>query len=905
MNLKRYALFLLLTAFCLPALAQRDTVSLNTIVTKTSKQIATYPFEKVYLHLDKPYYAAGDTIWFKAYVTMDNHLPTQISNVVYVDIANGQDSISRLLKLPIVNGVASGSLPLLPADFRQGNYHLRAYTAYMRNYEPEYFFNKNVVIGNAVQNEVATNASFKSTVNGGATKVNAAITYKEQSNTLLSNKKVTWTVVSNGEEISKGKGTTDANGILTAEFTGSAGPIKNGTLVTVIDMGNRKAVTSSFPLKNFVGGNDIQFFPEGGELITGVRSKVAFKAINNNGTGTDVKGDVTDNTGTVVATITSAHLGMGFFAFTPEEGKTYKANVTYTDGNKGSYDMPRIRTSGINLSAYNNDPENLTIKISANSTYFQANQGKVYYIIAQSGGAVFFAAQTSLTSAIYSAAIPKSKFPTGLVQLTLLTDHGVALSERVVFMQHNDALNLSLTSAAKSYTTRQKVRLAVSAKNKTLPVAGNFSISVIDETKVPFDESSETTILTSLLLTSDLKGYIEKPNYYFGKDAAAADNLDILMLTQGYRRISYRNIIAGKAPNITILPEQNGLEVSGVLRNSTGMTISKGYVKLQVPSKNFFAESVTDMVGNFRFSKLNFADSSKVIITGRASNTPSRNLVVTANDETYQYPSKNNMTGDEVVNIDSTFKDYLQNSKRRYDNLHILKEVVIKSTVIKPASHSNFPALTGLPALADQTVDGSRLKGCNNLMTCLPSMLLGVTVDNNIIYLARNYNSDKKPMQVFLNGMPVDFTSLSTVSVAEVDNIEVFKNTGVSGIDAQYGTAGLVEITLKKKEKGTKVSFAQLQELIPPPNILTIMPLGYAINREFYSPKYDVIKTGNLGGDLRTTIYWNPKVVTDKTTGATFVEFYNADGRGTYKATIEGMDADGNLGRYVYRYTVK
>jgi hypothetical protein len=119
-------------------------------------------FEKVYLHLDKPYYAAGDTIWFKAYVTIDQHSPTILSNIVYVDIANNQDSITRFLKLPVVNGVANGNIALTPADFKQGNYHLRAYTAYMRNYDPDYFFNKNLVIGNPVDKTVATNIAFTS-----------------------------------------------------------------------------------------------------------------------------------------------------------------------------------------------------------------------------------------------------------------------------------------------------------------------------------------------------------------------------------------------------------------------------------------------------------------------------------------------------------------------------------------------------------------------------------------------------------------------------------------------------------------------------------------------------------------------------------------------------------------------
>jgi hypothetical protein len=866
MNFKKIILFVFSIIVFAPAFAQKDTIGLATIVTKTSKLITSYPFEKVYLHLDKPYYAAGDTIWFKAYVTIDQHSPTILRSIVYVDIFNGQDSIMRYLKIPVVNGVGFGNIALNTNDFKQGNYHLRAYTAYMRNYDPDYFFHKNLVVGNPVDKEVVTNVSFRSdAAAAGLTKITASIVYKEARESLpLLNKKISWTVVSaTNDEITKGKGSTDVNGNFRAEFSGAAAALKGASLVAVIDLGNRKTVTSTFALKLAASPKDVQFFPEGGELIIGVRSKVAFKAVNNNGLGIDVKGTVTDNEGTVVANLTSQHLGMGIFAILPETGKTYKVNIDYADGTKAVYDLPRIKASGINLSVFNNDADNLNVKISANTPYFELNQGKVYYIIAQNGGAVYFAGQTTLTSPVYSASIPKSKFPTGVLQLTLLTDHGVALCERVAFIQHNDALNLTVSSLAKAYNTRQKVRLNISAKNKTLPVAGTFSVSVIDETKVPFDENAETTILSSTLLTSELKGYIEKPNYYFiSKDASAAENLDILMLTQGYRRLSYRNVITNKVPQIAVFPEQNGLEITGTLRNNTGMTIGKGYLRLQIPAKNFYAETTTDMVGNYKFSKLNFNDSSKVIINGR-NNVNGKNLAVTANPETFAYPSKNNMAFDEVTNIDSTFKPFLLNSLRQYNSTHQLKEVVIKATNIKKPGHTDFSAFTGLPMLADQQISGASLRNCNNLYLCLQSYILGTTIDENKLYFMKNYNSsDKKPIQIFVNGMPVDLLYLNGVAVSNVESVEVFKTPGFSGIDDLYGTSGIVEINLKKQEKGTKISFAELQELIPPPYILTMTPVGYAVTREFYSPKYDVPKPGTLGGDLRTTVYWSPKVTT-------------------------------------------
>src|ERR1700712_3030677 len=107
MSLRKFAsIFILLITATLTVLAQRDSVSLNTIVTKTDKLVAEHPFEKVYLHFDKPYYAVGDTIWFKAYLTVGpRHQFWGLKNILYVNIINSRDSLIKTLKLPAISGI--------------------------------------------------------------------------------------------------------------------------------------------------------------------------------------------------------------------------------------------------------------------------------------------------------------------------------------------------------------------------------------------------------------------------------------------------------------------------------------------------------------------------------------------------------------------------------------------------------------------------------------------------------------------------------------------------------------------------------------------------------------------------------------------------------------------------------
>jgi len=354
---------------------QRDTIGLNTVISRTIKYVNAFPAEKVYIDFDKPYYAAGDTIWLKAYVTVDLHLPTVLSKIAYVEMYNDQDSLTASLKLPLVNGTAAGSIPLPVQVYRQGNYRLRAYTNWMLNFDPAYLFNKIITIGNPVESDVQTQVTY-TTNRGAQPTVTARIFYKDARGQPYADKKVNWRVEASHDDVTKGKGNTDANGYLTVTLPPIPSiTLSSATLITDMDMGDRKQTTNSFSLKSAAPNRDVQFFPEGGQLIAGVPSKVAVKAIKADGLGTDIKGTVTDNDGKTVATFTSQHLGMGVFTMQPEAGKSYKANVTFPDGTQGNYELPRVQASGITLSVTSSDPENINVKIFANDQYFQANQG--------------------------------------------------------------------------------------------------------------------------------------------------------------------------------------------------------------------------------------------------------------------------------------------------------------------------------------------------------------------------------------------------------------------------------------------------------------------------------------------------------------------------------------------------
>lgn len=892
-----FTAFLLITLSTQFSASAQDSVKLNTILKKVKRLADEQPIEKVYLHFDKPYYAVADTMWFKAYVTIEQNIPSPFSKIVYVEVLNAKDSLVKTIKLPLKNSVGYGNIPLNMRSFKQGNYYVRAYTLWMVNLSPDYFFSKNIIIGEAIDKELITNINFSNEPVDKNIKTTAKVQFRDLNKKALANKVVNWSVYSNGDLYTRGKGTTDANGninIIVTSKDGSA--ITNGNIVATVNTSEKETATSIFDLKQNINAIDFQFFPEGGNFVSAIPNQVAFKAVGSNGLGVEVKGIIVNDANVEVSNFSSSNAGMGSFYLTPEMGKNYQAKVTLKDGSTKLFPLPKAQESGLTLQVNNQTAELINLKLIANASYLDANKGKSFFVVAQNNNVVYYAAQANLASQLVNIKIPKKDFPSGIVQLTLFNNENVPLAERLVFVL-KPGLTITAKTDLPAYKTRQKVKI-----NINTGVAGDFSVAVTDEQKVPVDENSETSILSSLLLTADLKGYVEKPNYYFNKtdDKKLAD-LDKLMLTQGYRRFNYIDLLADKFPQISYLPEQ-GISISGTLRDLTGMPVRKGSLRLMVPGKPISAELLTTNTGLFNFQNLVFPDSSQVVISAKY-NPNAANLMIDINPFPLPQLGKNKFAFDEVRNIDTVLSAYLNNSQKQYRYLRTLKEVVIKGAPPKKISHKDHSALTSL-GQPDHVIEADQLTACGtNLLDCLRGRTAGLTFDQEKFYVSRDYNQGSRvPVQVFLNNFPVDARDLVSVNMAELVSVEIFINDPLGTIDRAYQTKGVLVVNTQKPPTGTKISKQELLDMLPKKNIVTITPMGYSKEREFYSPKYLPTATVSAS-DLRTTIYWNPKVVTDAAGNASF-EFYNADGKGNYKVVIEGLDKDGNLGRNVVRYKV-
>ncbi|MEO6980927.1 MAG: TonB-dependent receptor plug domain-containing protein, partial [Mucilaginibacter sp.] len=634
----------------------------------------------------------------------------------------------------------------------------------------------------------------------------------------------------------------------------------------------------------------------------------AFKAITPDGLGTDIKGTVIDEAGVPVCTFATAHLGMGAFNFVPEESKIYKTQITYADGTTNIVDLPQSTKTGYTISLNNTDPDSIKLRVTAGN----GSPMDKLSLVAQSGGIIYYVAENQSGNKLFSAIIPKYKFPTGIVQFTLFSAAGEPLNERLAFINNNDQLKLAV-AAKECYTPRQKVeiRLNVKDKNSKPVTAGSFSVSVTDETKMPVNEPNENTILSDLLLTSELKGTVEQPNYYFTNvNEKTNAGLDLLMLTQGYRHFSWKQVLNDSPMPVAYHP-QKALEISGSAKTGGGKPISGAMVTLFTKSGGpFLIDTLTDTNGKFSFPNLTFGDSVKFVVQAKVAK--GQNNVV-LNLDSIAAPAIANIKNrtSHIFPVDASA--YLANQRffyleqQKYGiNKHavLLKEVTVKGRKIEPVWHSEN--LNGSGS-ADQVLTVKELEkmNCEQLSDCLSGVLTGVTIRHPGAVdggLPLNQRAHQAVMAVVLDGMLLDnsqaYEELNYHLHAEdIEGIEVITGTHYGAI---YGSAmangGLIITTKRGRKTDNYERYA--------PGVITYMPKGYYKAREFYSPQYDNPKTNKQTADRRSTIFWKPDIITDKDGVASF-QYFNADGKGTYRVVIEGIDADGNLGRQVYRYKVE
>jgi TonB-dependent SusC/RagA subfamily outer membrane receptor len=637
-------------------------------------------------------------------------------------------------------------------------------------------------------------------------------------------------------------------------------------------------------------GIDVRFFPEGGQLIQDVYEIVGFKAITSDGYGCNVKGKVISSDGDTVDSFESNHLGMGSFSFISKKGKTYVAMGTSSNGIKFRTDLPVASKKGFALKVTEFDKDNLWVTIKTNQEMLSQCKNQELILAGTSHGNLFVTAKIKVKALLNSVAVPKSAFPEGIARITLEDTLGKPYCERLFYISGNKSYSLTIEADKKVIVPRQKVTLKISARDTSgNPVSAFLSLSAVNEDGLQ-KEVGKSNILSYFNLESEIRGVIEQPSYYF--DPAAPDRLkalDNLLLTQGWRDFVWKYL---SDTTIKInYPIEKGLSVSGRLRRlmvDKPIANANIYMGMFGDAKPSIYFTKTDSTGKYYFDGLNFTGQRTVVISATNKNNRSQGWI--SLDSLFSLPPN--------VLYSPIYKNELQNSEasefkqeviRKYNILkkyHLtdtipLNEVVIQANRPAQAAEDDHFRLYGTPDYSLTVTD--QYSSYRDVFQLIQGRVAGLSIIGMYPSISFSMRGSQGTPLFLLDGMPVDIDVIASVPVPDIDKVEVLKDGASLAIFGSRGGNGVISVFTKTGHPGSmKPVFHSINQNVN----------GFYQARTFYAPKYDIKKPEQEKPDLRTTVYWEPNIITDNQ-GNAFVSFFNSDDKDVVSIQVEGISESG------------
>ncbi len=780
-----------------------------------------FPLEKIYLHIDKTLYTAGDDLWFKVYlVDADTHKPDALSSVVYVDIISSLSEILSSRTIKIDEGCGNGDFKL-PIDLGSGEYTVRAYTTHMRNFDDALFFRKKIYINSVRQN------------------------------------------------ISE---------------------IKDSIPEEVIE-GNNNYITE-------IPKPDVQFFPEGGYLVCGFLNQIGIKIVGTDGKGMDISGTIVDNTFKKVAEFSTLKFGLGMVKMIPREGEKYKVGILY-NGIEYFYDLPDALINGVIMQVTEDKDFYKVIVFSS----FENGVGNFTFISTQKNKVVSI---TKIPGNDFGKKliIPKNVFNEGIAQFTLIDDNNIPLCERMVFVEASDSvLKVNLVKSKKEYGIRELVELDIFLEQPVqIKPEANMSAAVAQFPAT--QENYALDIKSHLLLKSEIRGEIEQPGYFFhSSDPQRKKILDLLMMTQGWRRFIWNDSLKTNAPALTH-PTETGLRLEGaVAKFYNRRKQKKAIISLTCDNNDEFSQYETnaDEHGHFKFENITFWDSTSIVIQAKDNKGKESSK---ENPGNYYIEMDSLSPPIELADrnfYDSTSEIFNHNypvsslSTGEIDSLFIVKdgdilldEVLVTGKKIdriakkrllykEPSHHVNFEKLR------DQVPN-------QNVLNALNGRIPGFEVRGNTVVFRGGRSTTKEPGGILflLDGFPVSMETILSVPIMNIHFVDMLRGPKATIYGSMATNMVVAVYTLDAEDI---LDFAETKER---KGIISFIHPGFSKAREFYVPVYTRDKSTQKIQDNRSTLYWNPAIKLDEQ-GNSKVSFYTSDLPATYKIVLEGISTEGEI----------
>ncbi|SHE82005.1 hypothetical protein [Dysgonomonas macrotermitis] len=617
---------------------------------------------------------------------------------------------------------------------------------------------------------------------------------------------------------------------------------------------------------------NMEFYPEGGNLIQGLSNKVAFRITGDQGEPVEATGVIQNSGGQEVTTFTTVHEGMGSFVLYPEAG-IYTAVITY-QGKEHKITLPVSQSEGYAMQVNNLDVENLTIQIDRTKTTESEPLGITFTC---RGKAYVFDILEPTGNEPISLTIPKESLPTGVIQITLFNTSGRIFAERLAFVNHGITGYTTNTNIKTDYKPLSPVKIELELRDhQNHPIETTFSLSVRDsDSDIPTNYTGN--LQTDLLLTSDLKGYINDPTYYFEEDDIRRKlSLDLLLMTQGWRRYDWQYMSGQKSFEVKYGIEK-GLTIEGRVLSSVRKKEQEGIdVTMWILTPYQKGTCITDSQGRFNLLLDDFKGRQNLTLETRKKGKLQHSRILL--DRLFIPESRYYSYQETILPVLSRSKEaaIINSTEPSLENTidieyasditiksHILKEAVVvekKKKSLQETVLENAIEILDVQQKLDDVRDEADMETgdfLDFLDRYYPQQFRKSERDSTVT-ISYIYNNRPISTEFRLKGMKVP----DIFSYVGMDNIERISISPLL-FDEKGNNFVYVDIfphddmQRKKYKKGIRETTFQ----------------GYGNVSHFPSPDYSSVKLPDEK-DFRRTLYWNPNVKTDME-GKASVDFYN------------------------------
>ena len=640
----------------------------------------------------------------------------------------------------------------------------------------------------------------------------------------------------------------------------------------------------------------ITFFPEGGDMVENIESVIAFKATDQGGTPVVIKGDIVNNSNKKIASFSPEHDGMGTFTLQPLPGETYKAVWKDKAGKPHETALPPAKKDGvvIHISFIEGKLHyTLTRTETAGDAY------KKFTVVAQRLQQIQYAAVINLSQkTTVTAPLPTDSIPDGILQVTVFNALMQPVAERLVFINNNNySFITDLHMAEQNMNKRARSVLQIDVGGSLL---SNLSVAVTDADINPVGKNEEN-IYSNFLLSTDIKGYVYNPAYYFsGDDDSVKHHLDLVMMTNGWRRFTWEKMLANEWPVIKYQPENN-LSIQGKIAGLSRTVLYNRSVtsifKPRVGELSYLSFPLNDK-GEFSISGLYFFDTAKLYY--QLSNDKDKTYTTSASFTFTNSFTKAPLLSKEQLNSyympDKTDSSALlksiglasakRNDETGLGKTQVLQEVkvVTKTKPLKEKLDEQYTSgfFGGGDGYTFDIENDLLAQSSFGVLQYLQGKVPGLKVNTNGGASASWRGSNTS---FFLNESPADASMMESINMTDVALIKVFRPPFMG---AAGGSAGGAIAVYTKKGASANSSFTGLP---------STPVYGYSAVRQFYSPDYSDKNTDAFTKDYRTTIYWNPNIYFDQNSRRITLPFYNNDNCKKLRVIVEGINESGVLTR--------